>query len=156
MERKVDKGLLKTEKAYKRSKKLTTFLAAFFTLTILGGIIIGLYSSEKKKIDLENYKETDKFKIIYAQDIKELNKKYNNNELSRDEYDEKYGFISNLNKTYVEDNLLRSDSEIKEKIEKNDNLLVAGIGASVLGVLGVIGSGVIAAKKSEKFDKEND
>lgn len=154
MEEKKEKALLKKEKAYKRSRRVTAFFAGLFSLVVLGGLILGFYASEKTKLSFEKYKETIEYKTIYAQDLKDLNKKYFNKEISKEEYDEKIEYVSGSNQTYLKESMERTGSELKDEIQKDENLIVGGIATSVLGIAGVIGSGIIAAKKDEKYQQE--
>ena len=154
MEEKKEKALLKKEKAYKRSRRVSAFFAGLFSIVVLGGVILGFYASEKEKLDFKNYKDTDEYRIVHYEDLNKINREYYNKQISKEEYDEKIEYISGSNQTYLKESMERTGSELKDEIQKDENLIVGGIATSVLGIAGVIGSGIIAAKKDEKYQQE--
>ena len=156
MEENREKTLLKKKRAYKRAKVLTGIFAVLFAFIIVAGIMVGLYSSEKAKEILEDYRTTSEFKEIKTQDLNKLKTQYRNGEITKEEFFKKNNYIDSSKSSYVEENLARSDSELKKQSEKNDNLLVEGIAMAVAGAIGVIGSGVVSAKKSEKYLEETE
>ena len=154
MEENKEKAILKTEKAYKRSNRLMKFLAGLFSVVVFAGVIVGFVATEKTKISYQQYRDTPEYRVIYQQDMNELNASYHNKLITREEYDKRYNYMISSKQGYVEENLNKSDSEIKGEIDDNNKLLVSGIAASVAGVVGVVGSGVVATKKREKYEEE--
>lgn len=154
MEEKIEKSLIKKEKAYKRSRRVSAFFAGLFSIVVLGGVILGFCASEKEKIDFKNFKDTDEYRIVHYEDLNKINREYYNKQISKEEYDEKIEYISGSNESYLKETIERTGSEIKDEIKKDENLILGGIATSVLGVFGVIGSGIVAAKKEEKYQQE--
>ena len=147
-------GLVKDKKVYKRARNIAIVFTSLFALVMAGGIALGIYSAEKTSDIFSEYIRNGEYREIYMQDIAKIDKDLEEGKISFNEYSKKFFYMRSNNYAYVYDNLLRSDSEIRQKNDKNNTILVSGIAAMTVGLVGAIGSATAASAQDDHYQDE--
>lgn len=146
--------VLKDKKFYKRAKNISFLLSLICGLIIISGLALGIYSAEKNSDIYARYTSSDEYKAIYTKDIIKVKNAYHNGEIDFLEYRKKYFSMRSNNLQYVQNNLERSNSEIKQENSKNNLALGIGMGAMAAGIVGAIATGTIASRQEDHYQDE--
>ena len=145
-------GILKNKNVYKRARNIAIIFAVVSAFLILVGIGAGIYSAKNNTEILSEYKRDGQYREIYLNDVRDLKEDYISGKIDIDEYKKQFSYMRSDNDLYVLDNLNRSESEIKEKSDQNNLMMMAGIAAIGVGFVGAVASGTAACKKDDQYD----
>ena len=128
-------------------------MALVFSFIVVTGIGAGIYSSTKMDKILKDYSTTAECQHVYMMDMYELNSRHEQGIITGKQLSEMRKQKSLSNQTYLGDNILRSESDMKDDYKLNLGIFVAGLGAIGVGTFGTLIMGNSACKKDDKYQE---